>query len=280
MQAELRAGRTPHLGTGVSHAVELARQAKDRVQYLSGVKLTVSAEPVTAPRLGAIRLIGAEPLPSYGSQASGLLAYGCLQPSFPDDMHLYHDVHAVVQPGARGGGGSLPSDALLLTSLRQTWPIMLLNVSVGDRADIVKRACGCALHELGWTTRLHNVRSFEKLRLGGGFATEVGLVRILEELLPARFGGGPTDYQLFESDDEVASGHVQLRLLVHPAVGRLDHHAVAMTFLAAVRESGAGVEPLAQQPDWLVVNRRPPFTTAGGKVYHLHRAAWPVRPRP
>ena len=48
----------------------------------------------------------------------------------------------------------------------------------------------------------------------------------------ARFGGGPTDYQLVE--EETAEGLPRVRILVHPAVGALDVAAVAATFLDAL----------------------------------------------
>jgi hypothetical protein len=95
---------------------------------------------------------------------------------------------------------------------------------------------------------------------------------VLEEVLPSRFGG-PTDYQLVEC--EQLDGRPSLQLLVHPAVGPLDETALAESFLAAIG-SGSGVERVMGQvwrtPGLLRVERRPPLTTATGKIIHLHRA--------
>jgi hypothetical protein len=55
---------------------------------------------------------------------------------------------------------------------------------------------------LGWTTHLRDIRSQEKLTAGGMTFLDTDLIRVLEEVLPARFGGAPTDYQLVEEEAE------------------------------------------------------------------------------
>jgi hypothetical protein len=49
---------------------------------------------------------------------------------------------------------------------------------------------------------------------------DTDVIRVLEEELPARFGGTPTDYQLLE--EEADDGQPRLQLLVHPRVGPLN----------------------------------------------------------
>ena len=80
-------------------------------------------------------------------------------------------------------------------------------------------ACGCPLDSLGWTTHLHGIRSFEKLTAGGMTFLDSSVMRVLDEVLPARFGGGPTDYQLLEEEGD--DGLSRVTLLVHPAIGPL-----------------------------------------------------------
>ena len=43
------------------------------------------------------------------------------------------------------------------------------------------------------------------------------LIRLIEEVLPARFGGGPTDYQFVEDEDE--RGLPVVQLAGQPATG-------------------------------------------------------------
>jgi hypothetical protein len=148
----------------------------------------------------------------------------------------------------------------------------MLNVSLGDQGVLGPRACGCPLEGLGWNTHLHAIRSFEKLTVGGMALPDGDLARTLEQVLPARFGGGPTDYQLVE--EEAGDGRPRLRLLVHPRIGAVDARSVIVAFLGSVGR-GSGMERMTELV-WrdhgaLVVERRAPLETSGGKILHLHR---------
>jgi hypothetical protein len=102
---------------------------------------------------------------------------------------------------------------------------------------------------------------------------DTDVIRVLEEVLPARHGGGPAHYQLVE--DESEGGRARLRLLIHPAVGPVDPDTVADTFLAAIGP-GAGIERLSslfwREAGLLRAEVRPPLATAAGKILHLHAA--------
>ena len=118
------------------------------------------------------------------------------------------------------------------SSLRPTVPFVLLNVSMGDQAI---------------------------------------LVRVLEEVLPRRFGGAPTHYQLVE--DEATDGRTRVRLLVHPAVGALDVTAVGEAFLEAIGVASGGAATMTRvwrDAGLFGVERRAPIPTRSGKILHLH----------
>jgi hypothetical protein len=271
MARVLQSGRVPHLWAFVSPAVRLCEAAFDAGIDIQGAQFTVTGEPVTAPRLAAIRGVGAEGVVDYGSAESGPIGHGCLAPETPDDVHVFHDLHALIQPEAEGTVQPLPPDALVISSLRPTAPLILLNVSMGDLAERSERACGCPLQQLGWSTHLHTIRSFEKLTAGGMTFLGADIVPVLEETLPARFGGGPTDYQLVE--EETPEGRSRLRLLVHPAVGPLNEDTVADAFLTAIGR-GSGAERVMalhwRQAGLVHVERRPPLVTLSGKILHIH----------
>lgn len=269
----LRAGRTPHLELFVSSAVRLCQAALGAGLDIAGSWFLVIGEPTTSARLSAIERAGVRAVPDYGSsEAGGPVGHGCLAPQAPDDIHLFQDVHALVQPGRSATDGPLPPDALLVSSLRASSPLVLLNVSLGDQAEVEQHACGCPLEGLGWSTHLQNIRSFEKLTTGGMTFLDTDVIRVLEEVLPARFGGGPADYQLVE--DEGHDGRAELRLLVRPSIGPLDEREVAEVFLSAVG-AGSGTERVMglvwRDADLLRVERREPRITAGGKIQHLHQ---------
>jgi hypothetical protein len=265
MRDVVRRGATPWIRTLPSSAVRACQAALAAGIDLTGARFTVSGEPVTDAKLGAIRRSGAQALPRYGSMETGPMAWGCLAPECSDDMHLFHDLHAVVQPE--------DGSSLFATSLRRATPLVMLNLSMGDQGALRLRACGCPLERLGWPTHLSGVLSREKLTAGGMTFHDVDVVRALEEVLPGRFGGGPTDYQLVE--DEAAGGEPVVRLLVHPAVGPLDADRVAEAFLAAIG-GGSGAARIMgtvwRDGRIVRVERRPPLAAASGKILHLHVA--------
>jgi hypothetical protein len=205
----------------------------------------------------------------FSLETGGPLGQGCLGATEIDELHVWTDLHAVVQPGP--GPGALPPRAVLVTSLSPSSPLVLLNASMGDEAFLTQRDCGCPLQALGWTTHVHTIRSFEKLTGIGVTFLDTDVVRVLEETLPARFGGAPTHYQLVE--DETADGHPRLRLLVHPAVGPLEADAVRDAFLAAIAPGSAGEQLMGllwREGRVVTVERRAPHATPSGKILHLH----------
>ena len=52
------------------------------------------------------------------------------------------------------------------------------------------------------TLAFHTIRSHEKLTAGGMTLLDTDVIRLLDEVLPARFGGAPTDYQLVEHESD------------------------------------------------------------------------------
>jgi hypothetical protein len=272
MAAVLQTGRCPHLITFPSSALRVCQAAIDDRLDLHGAWFTLGGEPVTRARLQVINEAGARVVQRYAAVEASHIGYGCLAPDAPDDQHLLHDFNALIQPGQDGQCIGLEPSTLLISSLRPTAPFILLNVSLGDQAEVTQRRCGCPLEKLGWTTHLEKIRSDQKLTAGGMTFLDVDVVRVIEEVLPARFGGRPTDYQLLE--EEIDGGQPRIRLLVHPALGPLDFDAIEDTFLTAIGGgSGAARAMMLQwrQARLVTVERRPPLSGASGKILHLHR---------
>lgn len=265
-------GRTPHLRAFVSPMMRVCQAAADAGLDLTGAQLSLIGEPLTAARLATIQRSGAIAVPIYGSAESGEIAQGCLSPEEPDECHLNQDLAALIQVGSAPTAQRLPPAALLLTSLRPTMPIVMLNVSMGDQAVVTQRRCGCAFETIGWTQHLHSIRSFEKLTTDGMTFLDLDIIRALDETLPARFGGGPTQYQLVEAEE--GDGQPYLRLLVDPGLGPLDAAAIVETFLSAIG-GGTGAARIMGQV-WRAaavvrVERQAPIAVANGKIHHLHQ---------
>jgi hypothetical protein len=282
IDAVRRAGRTPHLHTHCSSAVRLCHAAEAAGMRLDGVHFTAASEPTTAVRLATIRRARATCWPQYASVEAGVAGRGCLAAEAPDEVHVHEDRLALIQPDPTDVPPGLTAGSLLTTSLRSTaTAVILLNVSMGDVANLDRRRCGCPLERLGWALHLRDIRSVEKLTAGGMTFLDTDVIRVLEEVLPGQFGGGPTHYQLVEEED--ADGRPDLRLLVDPAIGPLASEAVAEAFLSAI-STGHGAH-LLMSLAWhdarlLRVERRAPFVTASGKILHLHASRrQPEEPR-
>jgi hypothetical protein len=96
------------------------------------------------------------------------------------------------------------------------------------------------------------------------------VVRVLEDVLPSRFGGSVLDYQLLEEEDE--QGFTRLVLLVSPQIDLKDEPALVATVLDELGRTGPGEELAAavwRQAGTLVVRRAPPVWTPTGKLAPL-----------
>jgi hypothetical protein len=272
IDAERRRGHIPHVWTFASSAVAICQTAMAAGIDVSGARFTAGGEPTTAARRAVIeRAAGAVVLPRMGTTETDILSFACANPEAADDMHFFDDRHALIQAEDDGPAARLPSRAMLLTSLLPSAPVALLNVCMGDQAVVTRRSCGCGLERDGWSTHIHEVRSFEKLTAGGITLLDLDVVRVLEEVLPARFGGSPTDYQLLERLDGEGA-RPEVILVVSPSLGPCDAAQIADVFLNAIGGGNGGERLMELQ--WrgggvLRVAREPPRRTASGKILHL-----------
>ena len=106
---------------------------------LRGARFTMGGEPTTPARRAAVEAAGAVALPRMGATETDILSFACAHPQAADDMHFLDDRHALIQPGPCRGMPGIPDDAMLVTSLLDTAPLMLVNVCMGDRATLVRR---------------------------------------------------------------------------------------------------------------------------------------------
>jgi hypothetical protein len=135
---------------------------------------------------------------------------------------------------------------------------------------VTERRCACPLGALGYHTHFHTIRSHEKLTSEGMTFLGHDLIRLVEEVLPARFGGGPTDYQFVEVERD---GLPRVDLLVSPRLGPLDERAVAATaldFLDHIPGAQIDFGDRWRQGGTLAIRRREPLPTAASKVLALH----------
>jgi phenylacetate-coenzyme A ligase PaaK-like adenylate-forming protein len=242
---------------------------------LHDVTCLLGFEPLTQARRDSIEAAGARAVMTYGFSEGGTVGHQCRCPSAPDDVHLADDAFAVI-PGEAPPWDGPPGTPLLLTSLRPTAPKVLLNTDIGDTGVLETRVCGCLFEVLGYHRHLHTIRSGHKLTGEGVTFLGPDLAHVLETVLPRRFGGAPTDYQILERED--AAGLTRYRLLVSPNLGTLDERAVVETFLGALARQRPPYRFMVEQ--WrrtgaLTVERQRPVRTPSGKLL----AFWSLRTR-
>lgn len=265
------AGKPVCLTTYASSAVRVCAAAKAMGIHLDGVAFIVIGEPYSEARKKIVDDSGAYAVVGYGFNEAGTVGFGCKEPRASDDVHLFHNAYGLIQQRRRFGDSGLAVDAFLVTSLLASGPKVLLNVESGDYGVVEKRSCGCLLGELGLDTHLSQIRSFEKLTTEGMTFVNTSLLRVLEDVLPARFGGSSTDYQLVEEARE--GGLTQLVLMVSPHVGAADEALVRRTFLDELSRDGWAERLMAgvwERADTVVVRRQDPVVTTAGKILPFH----------
>jgi hypothetical protein len=240
---------------------------------LTGAIMFGSGEAATPAKAGAITATGARFVPLYFTVEAGAVGWGCACSEDPSDLHLIKDGLAVIQYPRQISGTDISVDSFHFTRLFPSAPKVMLNVEMDDYGVIEERSCGCPLEGVGFTDHLRFVRSFSKLTGEGVTLVGSEMIRILEEVLPARFGGSPLDYQLLEEEDE--RGFTRLSLLVHPRIEIADEAVVIKAVQEALRESSVAADlarAIWDHAGALRVKREEPVWTARGKLMPLHLA--------
>ena len=200
---------------------------------------------------------------------AGRIAIGCADGGAFDDMHFLSDKLAVLQRERAVGSTGETVGALYFTALLPSSPKLMINVESDDYAVLSERECGCPFGELGLTQHIREVRSYEKLTAEGNHFLGSDLVALVDRILPARFGGGPTDYQLVE---EEVDGLPKVTVVARPALGELDDAAVVEAVLGHLGELSRNrlMVDLWREGGTVRVVRREPYVTAAGKILSLH----------
>ena len=266
--SEMTRRRTPAvLDTMVSSAVRLCSYAKEHGIDISGTLLRMGGEPLTGAKAQLIEDTGCRTTCFYSITEMSFVGAPCATPRALDDVHLLTDkVAAIVRPKPIGTSSV---DALIYTTLLPSSPKLLINVESGDFATVSQRACDCPMGRMGFTTHLSEIRSYEKLTSEGVTFLGTELLRLVEEVLPAAFGGAPTDYQLVEAEE---SGLTRILIVATPRLGALDETTVVRRVLDTLSQypGGSVMTQHWRQGDTLRLVRREPYQTASAKILPLH----------
>lgn len=257
------------ISSNVSQAVRLCLAAREKGIDLSGVFFQGCGEPLTATKKKEIEAAGAKMIMHYGFSEIGACGSLCKNAQEPDDLHFFKDACAMILSEKNVMDTTI--NAFLMTSLFPSSPKILINVESGDYGCLETRSCGCPYEELGLTDHIYNIRSFEKLTGEGMTFYGSAAQRIIEDILPNRFGGNVLDYQFVEEEDEKAI--TRLVVYIDPKVGPVDEAALARTILDELKKKNDSNRLMAQvwqKSQTISVRRQKPMATKAGKVFPLH----------
>jgi len=250
-----------------SSAVRIALLARERGMDISSTHFVTSGEPLTPRREQEIKATGCSVSVAYSSGETGGMGRGCRN-SIGDDVHVLKAHLAMIQESRPVGSVSMTVDALRITTLLPTAPKIFINMENGDYARFATRPCGCKLDGLGLTDHLSQIRSFEKLTSEGMTFFAGDLARIVEEVLPAKFGGSPLDYQAIEEEGRNGLNH--FTMLVSPKVGEVDEEKLVQTIFEELKKGGANNRRMGsiwEEAGTVRVRREEPQPTRGGKIF-------------
>ena len=272
MAATLKTHGSCRLMSYVSLNVRVAMAAEEEGLNLTGAVFTGSGEPPTPAKIDHIRRVGGRWVPAYYlSEAGSPIGYGCGNPVDDNDNHYLKDGVALIEAPSNVPGTDLTVNGFYITPLIASCPKILLNFESHDYGIVENRSCGCFLEQLGFTQHIREIRSVSKLTGEGMTLIGSDLVRILEEDLPARFGGSSQDYQLLEEEDE--QGFTRVSLIVHPRIPLKNEQKLVDFILSSLPKNGPGSDlgrAIWSQAGTLRVKREEPVWTNRGKLMPLH----------
>jgi hypothetical protein len=251
-----------------SSAVRVVAAARERGLDIAGTLFVSSGEALTAAKRAAIEAAGCVVYPTYWVNEIGPIGFCCSRTQSGNSVHLFRDsLAAILRPRSEPLSGATVS-ALAFTTLLPQAPRFLINTEPGDTGAIEPAGCDCAYSRAGLTTRISEIASFGKLTGQGMNISGADVVRILEESLPARFGGAPGDYQLVETE---GGRQTELVLRVSPRTGCRETSQIGAFFLEQLRREYGGTlaSRVWRHAGALQVVLDEPLRTSLGKVQPL-----------
>lgn len=258
---------------GVSLSLRIGIAANEMGVDLTGAVLSGGGEPPTENKVATITSTGARCLPSYHFSEVGAVGLACNNPVDCNDHHLILDHLEVLQWPRTVPGTDVEVEAFNITTLLPSSPKLLLNVEIDDYGIIEERSCGCEWEEFGFTKHVRGIRSFRKLTGEGMTLIGSDMERILDKVLPEKFGGSAQDYQLMEEEGE--NGFTERSVIVSPSITLEDESEVVRTVLDELGRGDAAADlarAFMSQGKSLGVKRMKPVWTNRGKLMPLHMA--------
>jgi hypothetical protein len=253
----------------VSLCTRVAAAAVEKGFDIGGTIFNVGGEALTEAKRQVFTSAGTEVFPNYYIHELGQIGQACRSMSKGNCVHIMRDAVAVISHRRAAPLTDHEVNSLLFTSLLPSAARVLINVEMDDAGVLGPARCDCTYQRAGFVDQVSEIYSFGKLTGQGITLIGGDVVRILEEILPQRFGGGPGDYQLVE---EEAAHQTQIILRVSPRVGNSSLENIREGFLEEIRKlfGGSLTYRRWQHTGAVKVIISEPCLTPAGKVLPLH----------
>ncbi len=266
--AQKEQGKRCTLQAVASVGVRVGAAAREQRLDISGTLFLSGGEPLTAGKRKAVEAAGMEVHPSYWITEIGQIGHSCRRMTSGNQAHVFLDEVAVIRDRRTAPYSDRQVDSLLFTSLLPHCPHVLINAEMQDSGTLIQTDCDCVFSRLGFTTAVRDISSYGKLTGHGMTLVGTDVLEILEEQLPARFGGSAADYQLVEQE---AERQTELILRVSPRVGASAADTKEF-FMRALKDcyGGALASRVWGHANALRVEIAEPLRTKAGKMMALH----------
>ncbi len=262
-------GRACALGSFASAGVRIARTALDLGLDIRGTLFLMNGETLSEAKAAVIREAGCDASSHYGTSEIGTIGSGCRNMTNRSCTHVFRDAVAVIGVPRLAPLSGVEVNALLFSTLYPGAPHVFINADMQDSGVIEKAACDCTYSRMGFVDQLSDIYSYGKLT-GFGITLMGGdMVRLLEDVLPRRWGGGPGDCQLTEREAEAGA---RLSLRISPRLQVESPEQVKECFLNELARiyGGSLAARTWAHAEAIEVLLEEPYATRGGKVLPLH----------
>jgi hypothetical protein len=249
----------------VSSVSRVAAAAVDEDLDVAGAIAIVAGEALTDVKRHVIESAGISVYPTYGASDIGSIGYPCRHMSRGNSVHIFrHGIALAVNRQATADWAGGPVDSLYATPLLPFAPRHLINAEIGDTGLIEEASCDCTFTRLGFNLQVRDIAAISKVTAQGMTVAAGELVQILEERMPARFGGRPGDYQLIEAE---GAAQTEMVLRIRPGACDVSAEDVLAYFLSETRGLyGGSMSAMAWAHSRGVrVELAPPVLSATGK---------------
>jgi hypothetical protein len=252
-----------------STGVRVASAAMEENLDISGTLFFSGGEALTEGKRRAIEASGAEVFPAYWISEIGQIGHSCRRMNIGNTVHVFQDSVAVITQPRQTRFAQSEVNSLLFTTLLPHAPHIFINVEMQDAGFLDEKSCDCVYREAGFTHQISDIFSYGKLSGQGMTLVGTDIVRILEQDLPARFGGSPGDYQLIEQE---GPKQTEILLRISPRVEVKSSDVVKHYFLQALRRysGGALAYRVWEHSDALKITIGEPLLTRAGKLLPLY----------